>query len=104
MRPSACSSAATRRAAVVWLTLSERPAASVLPVRATARKWRRSFQSSMRLPSAFLQIGLAISLLVANRNWVYWGDAPLEGANQASEKSHEDPVAPGRSRSEERRV
>ena len=36
--PSAVSSAASRRAAVVWLTRIALPAASVLPVRATARK------------------------------------------------------------------
>jgi hypothetical protein len=33
------------RATVDWLTFSVSAAASVLPARATARKWRRSFQS-----------------------------------------------------------
>ena len=37
-------------ATVVWLTRSAFPAANVLPVRATARKYRRSFQSSMSDP------------------------------------------------------
>ena len=63
---------AIRRATVVWLTRSARAAASVLPSRATARKYRRSFQSSIGcrfsafrryLRSAILQNHSTISLL-----------------------------------------
>src|SRR5690348_17085656 len=56
----ASSSTVTRRDTVAWLTLSDREAASVLPVRATARKWRKSFQSYTRpSPCGWLRGGYA---------------------------------------------
>ena len=48
--PSACSNAATCRLTVEWRTPSSRAAADKLPARATARKLRMSFQSSLPIP------------------------------------------------------